>query len=328
MTPSPAQAQLFMRTYFSTTIEAALDLARRELGSDALLVKSRPAPEEVRHLGRYEVIFATEREQILPVQASPSAEPNRAAAFIQHLEAAGIEPALARDLVYSALRQTSAPFFPALKKEMERRLKINPRLGSVVALIGPPGRGKTTTAAKLAISEGLARGVSVRILSVDDNRIGASDRLRSLSASLQIPFQLCRNVEALDRELRTNPGLILIDTPGNAPRDFAESADLSSYLNEHPRIDVHLVLRADAKSADLLRTVQKYSDFGTGKLLFTGIDEIDAPGSVFSAAVQTGHPVSFLGLGQRIPQDLEAASVARIFYPIFKGWEGRTKAAA
>src|ERR1700733_11470959 len=53
------QSTLQMKTYFSTTVEAAVELARRELGSEAMLVNSRPAGEDVKHLGGYEVIFAT-----------------------------------------------------------------------------------------------------------------------------------------------------------------------------------------------------------------------------------------------------------------------------
>jgi flagellar biosynthesis protein FlhF len=50
-----------IKSYFSRTIEDALALARQELGPEAMLVNSRPAPPEVRHLGEYEVVFAVDR---------------------------------------------------------------------------------------------------------------------------------------------------------------------------------------------------------------------------------------------------------------------------
>ena len=46
------------KTYFASSVPAALEVARKELGSDALLVNSRPAPDEVRAFGRLEVTFA------------------------------------------------------------------------------------------------------------------------------------------------------------------------------------------------------------------------------------------------------------------------------
>ncbi len=46
-----------LKSYFSGTVEAAMELARKELGEDALLVNARPATPETRHLGAYEVVF-------------------------------------------------------------------------------------------------------------------------------------------------------------------------------------------------------------------------------------------------------------------------------
>lgn len=47
-----------LKSYFADTIEAAMALAGRELGDDALLVYSREAAPEARYLGSYEVVFA------------------------------------------------------------------------------------------------------------------------------------------------------------------------------------------------------------------------------------------------------------------------------
>ncbi len=46
------------KTYFATSVPAALEVARQELGQDALLVGSRPAPAAARQYGRLEVTFA------------------------------------------------------------------------------------------------------------------------------------------------------------------------------------------------------------------------------------------------------------------------------
>src|ERR1700734_738347 len=46
------------KAYFANSVPAALEVARRELGTDALLVGSRPAPPDVRQFGRLEVTFA------------------------------------------------------------------------------------------------------------------------------------------------------------------------------------------------------------------------------------------------------------------------------
>ena len=46
------------KTYFASSVQAAMEVARRELGPDAMLVNSGPAPESARSFGRLEVTFA------------------------------------------------------------------------------------------------------------------------------------------------------------------------------------------------------------------------------------------------------------------------------
>jgi len=48
-----------IKSYFASTVENAMAMARQELGPDAMLVNSRKAPAETGHLGQYEVVFAT-----------------------------------------------------------------------------------------------------------------------------------------------------------------------------------------------------------------------------------------------------------------------------
>jgi flagellar biosynthesis GTPase FlhF len=48
-----------IKSYFARTVEGAMATARQELGSDAMLVNSRKTSIETRHLGEYEVVFAT-----------------------------------------------------------------------------------------------------------------------------------------------------------------------------------------------------------------------------------------------------------------------------
>ena len=47
-----------LKSFFAGTVEAALGLAREELGEEAVLVDSRKAPPEAQHLGQYEVVVA------------------------------------------------------------------------------------------------------------------------------------------------------------------------------------------------------------------------------------------------------------------------------
>jgi len=58
--------------------------------------------------------------------------------------------------------------------------------------------------------------------------------------------------------------------------------------------------------------VNRYLVFGAKKLLFTRLDETETYGPILNEAVRTGLPISFLATGQQVPEDLEAATKARI----------------
>lgn len=51
-----------IKSYYSSSVELAVGMARRELGDEAMLLTSRKTLPEARHLGEYEVVFASEAE--------------------------------------------------------------------------------------------------------------------------------------------------------------------------------------------------------------------------------------------------------------------------
>src|SRR5712692_5277101 len=55
-----------IKSFFAGSVEGAVDMARHELGPEAMILNSRKAPAEAKHLGQYEVVFALNPPVELP----------------------------------------------------------------------------------------------------------------------------------------------------------------------------------------------------------------------------------------------------------------------
>jgi flagellar biosynthesis protein FlhF len=129
-----------------------------------------------------------------------------------------------------------------------------------------------------------------------------------------VSFQPVETATALTQALaeHENKGLVLIDTAGIGPRDATSSAPLAAALSRHPDVDVHLVLQAYLSPADMMRVAERFRPFLPSRLIFTGMDIAASTGAALALALSHEKAVSFLGTGQQIPEDFEAASAARL----------------
>jgi len=226
------------------------------------------------------------------------------------------------ELAYDVVGKLTSPVSEAtLRAELAKLVNVDSQLGSlgapsrVVALVGPPGAGKTSALVKLAVQYGLAARKTVQVLTTDTYRIAAAEELRSYAAILGIGCQVLETPGALAQaftEYRKDEcrrkDLILIDTPGLCRSEMETCQDLAKLLATHPDLDTHLVLPASMRAADLRRVSEQYSVFQPSKLLFTRMDETETVGPILSLSVRMGKPVSFFSRGQHIPEDLEPAT--------------------
>ena len=316
-----------------------MELANKELGEDALLINARPSTLETRALGAYEVVFGVPAKSDVEVVMKPVPLPLVKVSSTDRLSLDVAE--LKREIERMAESLRGGGMLPQMppqsdlydvliENELEKGLarqvaggtpleglfEVDSTLGrhgatrGVVALVGPPGVGKTTTLAKLAARFGISSRRPAYILSADVYRIAAADQLRTLAAILGIGFDVVETPVALAQALEEHRGKdwVFIDTPGLAANEMEDGEDLARLIASHPEIDTHLVLSASMKPADLARVIDRYEIFQPKKLLFTRLDETDRYGALVSEAARRSLPISFLGTGQQIPDDLEPAS--------------------
>jgi flagellar biosynthesis protein FlhF len=379
-----------LKSYCAGTVEAAIALAARELGENAMLVYSREASPEARYLGRYEVVFGLPEEpgtmqqepavtpplpknapanpkleSAKPAQPLPfpgtAVDPIRdemqalreqleklAAKMNQSVAPAVIRPAVTERLPVGGRSEFAKRFeaalcaadFPpslvseilwgiaetgdglnlesqlaALHKVLARTVGTDSQLGNgeechVVAIVGPPGVGKTTALVQLAARYGVAGRRPAQLINFDNCRIAGAEQLRTFAAILGIGFQGCETAGAVLQALEEHrhKELVLIDTPGIGIREDSEAEELIRLFRSNRSIDVHLALSASMKPADLTRVADRFAAFRPNKLLFTRLDETSTFGSLWAEAATRSLPISFLCEGQRIPEDFREAT--------------------
>jgi len=83
-----------------------------------------------------------------------------------------------------------------------------------------------------------------------------------------------------------------------------------------------LVLSATAKDEDLRQTIRHFGTIKVQSLIFTKLDETLSPGSMFNQLLRFSHPLSYLGIGQCVPEDIRLASHKNLLAFLFPS--GRT----
>jgi flagellar biosynthesis protein FlhF len=187
----------------------------------------------------------------------------------------------------------------------------------VYILVGPTGVGKTTTIAKLAARYGIIaeNPLDVRILTIDDFRIGAKEQIETYGKYMNIPVNMITTHEDFKKKLSLyhDVDMIFVDTIGKSPRDFATLGEMRELLDvAFKKASVHLALSATTKALDLVEIMQQFEPFGYESLVITKLDETPRVGSLISAAAEKGKPLSFITDGQRVPENIKAATVKQL----------------
>ena len=179
----------------------------------------------------------------------------------------------------------------------------------IVMLVGPTGVGKTTTIAKLATHYKLKHKYQVGLITLDDYRINAYEQLAFYARKLKASINKVENTAEFERALddMKHCDYILIDTIGSSQNDKKRLDFLRKFAHADYDIDVNLVLSANTKYEDLRDIYGAFGILNIDTLIFSKLDESKGFGNVFSLIYDTKKPVSYLTIGQEVPEDILAA---------------------
>jgi flagellar biosynthesis protein FlhF len=345
-----------LKTYRAPTIRQALDLVKRELGEDAIILGNRKIAVSETET-QVEVTAAVE-------QMALSAPPQEMFGDIREIK--DLLSLLISSKDYFARLQLEEPVnilyhsllargldekhcFVLLKKVLTElkdspvnRQKVVEHFGKllldrirfsrpfsnhssvkhgqkVFAFVGPTGVGKTTTLAKLAAHVRLKRGLRVGLISLDTYRIGAVDQLRTYANILGLPMMVAQNKQEFGKALASlgNQDVVLVDTIGKNFLASQQVQDLQQTFSDSDNVQHFLVLSATAKDEDLKQTVQHFRPLSVHSLIFTKLDETSSHGCVINQLIRFPHAVSYFGTGQRVPEDIELATQKRLLALLF-----------
>lgn len=211
-------------------------------------------------------------------------------------------------------------FTERLRMEIQKRILVThglPRAAGsrrTVALIGPTGVGKTTNLAKLAAMCAIRDRARVAIVTLDTYRVAAPEQLRVYATIAGLPMRIANDPAEYARAIEAFTGydFVFVDTAGSSPFNEEQIRELKTLFDAALPDDVMLVLNAGTVAEDLRTIAARFGCLRPSSLLFSKLDETGRYGAMFDLAAETGLPLSYLSIGQNVPDDIETAAPSKV----------------
>jgi flagellar biosynthesis protein FlhF len=205
-------------------------------------------------------------------------------------------------------------------EEMDEQLQIFPEKKGkrTMMLIGPTGVGKTTTIAKLASLYMLDKNNprSVALVNLDTFRVGAYEQMEHYASTLGIEHIKVGTIEKFQKALEqvSDNDVVLIDTAGISPYDIGRLVKTVEFLKSLPEhsVETALVISATAKYDDIVAIYDHFSFMDIDSVVLTKFDETKRIGEVLGFVLEKALPISYVSMGQNVPEDLEVADKEQI----------------
>jgi flagellar biosynthesis protein FlhF len=280
-----------LRTLIAPTMGQAMDLLRRELGDDAIIVSTENTDHGIKIVAALEEA-ETEMPNIGAVMADPMGDaPIDDPIDVVHeaLLLHGLPNRLLEKLIDASFIVGADDPINALAGALAQLYGFDPLAlargpNQPLMLFGAPGAGKTVTVAKLA-ARALFANRKVRLITTDTIRAGGIEQLEVFARIMKLPLHIAETDRQLTRLVNdaAPDEFVLIDTPGVNPfskRDMAEVAGLTKAIAGEPL----LVIAAGGDVVDSMEQAQEFATLGITRMLVTRLDMVRRLGSMLAAA--------------------------------------------
>ena len=190
-----------------------------------------------------------------------------------------------------------------------------------IALVGPTGAGKTTTAAKLAVRRGMFGAARPGLVTIDTYRVGGMEQLSTYAELASVPFEVVYDASEVPAAMKrlSSCDVIIIDTPGRSPASAELTERWRSLLDAIAPDETHLVLPASLRPDLALDVGRAYRSTrahrGATHLLLSKLDEVPRETGIADLAMSLDMPARWVTDGQDVPADLKpgAARILRAY---------------
>ncbi len=191
----------------------------------------------------------------------------------------------------------------------------------VLALIGPTGVGKTTTVAKLAATAKLRHGKRVALITSDTYRIAAVEQLKTYASIIGLELRIANSPEEMASLIASlhDVDLVVIDTAGRSQNNHARLDELGELIKSAQPDETHLVLSSTVGENVLCKTAERFMPLGPDRCILTKIDEAVTTGMIAGMGDRIGLPLSFVTVGQEVPEDILSARADRLARAVLDG---------
>lgn len=323
-----------LKTFHGKIMADVMDQVRAKLGPDAIIISIDEGPDVkgVRVTAAIEdgITQAPPDHAPEPVQTPTDFEIAHPVPPTREFDTADVKAVLSHHglpfdtagQISDAVDAVDAASLPeAFSVALETCIQFSPLTdfhARPVMLVGPPGAGKTITAAKLT-ADALLHERSVRLISTDTVKAGGIQQLDHFAQLMRQTVSTADTPDELKALLsqdkaRTKADLTIIDTPGTNPFDLQELETLLKFIH---RVDVEpvFILPAGLEPLDSQEMAGIFARMGCQRFIATRLDAARRYANLIMAARPGYLALAGFSRSPFVAEGLEAAaplSLARL----------------